>query len=243
MKIAVITPYYQESIGFLRQCHQSVLAQNIFVDHFFVADGFPNEALMNWNIKHISLPEAHADYGNTPRGIGSILANIEGYDFISYLDADNWFHPNHLSSLLSLYEETKADVCSSFRTFHTNDGIELPIQEKDELSLNHIDTSCFLIHRNAFDALDVWLKMPKMLSPFGDRIFLAGLKNKNYKFASSKQKTVAYRSQWKAHYLAAKMEPPVGSKGNAFIESYKWLLTINGMKETVAKLGFVPLPL
>ena len=112
MKIAVITPYYKESTEVLHQCHQSVLTQNVSADHFFVSDGFPNVELMKWNIKHISLPQSHTDFGNTPRGIGSLVANIEGYDFIAYLDADNWFHSNHLSSLLNLHEETKADICS-----------------------------------------------------------------------------------------------------------------------------------
>ncbi|MBU3607074.1 glycosyltransferase [Polynucleobacter nymphae] len=241
MKIAVITPYYQESIEVLRQCHQSVLTQNIAADHFFVADGFPNEELMKWNIKHISLPQAHADSGNTPRGIGSILADIEGYDFISYLDADNWFHPNHLSSLLNLYEETKADICTSIRTIHTNDGFELSVEESAEIQLDHVDTSCYLLHRNAFDALDIWLKMPKILSPVCDRIFLAGLLHKKYKIISTRQKTVAFRSQYKAHYLAANIEAPPGSKENVGQVPHEWLLTTTGMNEAVARLGFNPL--
>jgi glycosyltransferase involved in cell wall biosynthesis len=241
MKIAVITPYYKESTEVLYQCHQSVLTQNISADHFFIADGFPNEELMKWNVKHISLPQAHADNGNTPRGIGSILADIEGYDFISYLDADNWFHPNHLSSLLNLYQETKADICFSFRTIHTYDGIDLSIQDDDEASLEHIDTSCYFLHRTAFDALDIWLKMPKILSPICDRIFLAGLKHKKYKFAPTKAKTVAFRSQYKSHYLRANIEPPLNAKENVGRVEYDWLLSIAGMKEAVAKLGFVPL--
>lgn len=241
MKIAVITPYYKESTEVLHQCHQSVLTQNISADHFFVADGFPNEELMKWNVRHISLPQAHADLGNTPRGIGSVLADIEGYDFISYLDADNWFHPNHLSSLLNLYEETKADICTSFRTIHANDGVELSVQDPSDLSLAHVDTSCYFLHRNSFNSLDIWLKMPKILSPVGDRIFLAGLKHKKYKFASTKQKTVAYRSQYKGHYLSANIAPPPDSKENPGKVPYEWLLTVAGMKETVEKLGFVPL--
>jgi glycosyltransferase involved in cell wall biosynthesis len=241
MKIAVITPYHKESIEVLRQCHQSVLTQNISADHFFVADGFPNEELMKWSIKHVSLPQAHADNGNTPRGIGSILADIEGYDFISYLDADNWFHPTHLSSLLNLYEETNADICTSFRTIHANDGIELLIQESDELSLNHVDTSCYFLHRNAFGALDIWLKMPKILSPICDRIFFAGIKHKKYKISSTKQKTVAFRSQYKSHYLNGNIEPPPGAKENVGKVPYDWLRSVAGMKETVSRLGFVPL--
>ena len=241
MKIAVITPYYKESIEFLRQCHQSVLAQNVSADHFFVADGFPNEEVMKWNIKHITLPQTHADYGDAPRGIGSVLADVEGYDFIAYLDADNWFHPNHLSSLLNLYEETKADVCTSFRSFHTLEGIEMLVSEINENTLDHVDTSCFLLHRNTFDALYIWLKMPKILSPVCDRFFLAGLRHYKYKFASTKRKTVAFRSQYKVHYLAVNMEPPPNYKENTEKIPLDWLLTLDGMKETVARLGFVPI--
>ena len=240
MKIAVITPYYKESIEVLRQCHQSVLTQNISADHFFIADGFPNEELMSWNIKHISLPQAHADYGDTPRGIGSMLADVEGYDFIAYLDADNWFHPNHLSSLLNLYEETKADVCTSFRTFHTLEGIEMPIYEAVEQAFNHVDTSCFLLHRNAFDALDIWLKMPQYLHIIGDQVFFHGLKSKKYRIVSTRKKTVAYRSSFKPHYLAANIEPPPSSRDKSS-SYYQRLSSIAGIKEVVERLGFIPI--
>jgi glycosyltransferase involved in cell wall biosynthesis len=240
MKIAVITPYYKEKTEILAQCHQSVLTQSISADHFFVSDGFPNTELKNWNIKHVLLPEAHGDFGDTPRGIGSILANVEGYDFITYLDADNWMHPDHLSSLYSLWEESKADVCTAFRTFHTINREELPISEKDEQLLNHVDTNCYFLHRNTFEALDIWLKMPKALHAIGDRIFYSGLKSKKYRFAHTKKKTLAYRSLWKAHYTAAKLDPPVESKENIGEEPYKWLNTLAGIRETVEKLGFVP---
>ena len=103
MKIAVITPYYKEPIAYLRKCYESVLSQGTKADHFFIADGFPNPELMSWDIKHISLSESHQDNGNTPRGIGAILATAEGYDFIAFLDADNWFHPNHINSMIELW--------------------------------------------------------------------------------------------------------------------------------------------
>jgi glycosyltransferase involved in cell wall biosynthesis len=240
MRIAVITPYYKEKTEVLLQCHQSVLTQSISADHFFVSDGFPNTELIKWNVKHVSLPEAHGDFGDTPRGIGSLLANVEGYDFITYLDADNWMHTDHLSSLFSLWENTKADVCTSFRTFHTITGIEMPISERDEQLLNHVDTSCYFLHRNTFEACDIWLKMPKVLHAIGDRVFYSGLKSKKYRFAHTKQKTIAYRSQYKGHYLSANMEPPQDCKEIVGKESREWLLTLAGIRETVAKLGFIP---
>ena len=239
-KIAVITPYYQESTEVLLQCYQSVQSQEMAADHFFIADGFPKKELCRWNVKHIPLPQSHSDNGNTPRGIGSFLAASEGYDFIAYLDADNWFHPNHLSSLLDLWERTKADICSSFWTYHCLDGTPLNIRELDEVSLKHIDTSCLLLHSSAFASLDIWLKMPKQLSPVCDRVFLAGLRNMKYRFASTKLKTVAFRSQYKSHYLGAKLDPPINSKENVSKEPAEWLRTIEGTRETIRKLGFFP---
>src|SRR5271170_4341899 len=100
-RIAVITPYYKEPLAMLRHCHESVLAQDVGADHFLIADGFPSVDFTDAHVKHIALPHAHSDNGNTPRGVGSLLADAEGYDFIAFLDADNWFHPGHLSSLIT----------------------------------------------------------------------------------------------------------------------------------------------
>jgi glycosyltransferase involved in cell wall biosynthesis len=33
-RIAVVTPYYKEPLEWLRQCHDSVLAQEVPADHF-----------------------------------------------------------------------------------------------------------------------------------------------------------------------------------------------------------------
>ena len=121
-RIAVITPYCQEPTEILRQCHDSVLRQQVPCDHVMIADGFPNAEVAGWAVRHVILPVAHADVGNTPHSVGSLLADAEGYDFIAYLDADNWYRPDHLSSLVQLYEVTKAPVCCAWRTFHRPDG-------------------------------------------------------------------------------------------------------------------------
>lgn len=242
MKIAVITPYYKEPLSFLKKCYESVLSQGIEADHFFIADGFPNSEIMNWKIKHISLSESHQDNGNTPRGIGAMLASAEGYDFIAYLDADNWFHPNHIQSMVELWNKTQADVCCSFTSIHTLDGDEMVgLQASDQLNFQHVDTSCYLMHRNSFDALSIWLDMPKILSPVCDRIFFAGLKHKKYKLAFTQLRSVAFRSQYKGDYLAARIPPPPNAKENVADKAEQYLLSLDGVRETVNKLGFYPL--
>jgi glycosyltransferase involved in cell wall biosynthesis len=240
-KIAVITPYYKEPTSILLQCIQSVFTQTIAADHFMVADGFPNQEIARESIKHLVLPQSHADNGNTPRGIGSLLAASEGYDFIAFLDADNWYHSQHLSSLLELHEITGAKICASYRTFHTIEGAELNIEEFDEINLQHVDTSCLFLAKDAFDVLDVWLNIPKNLSTICDRVFFKNLIHKGYSFASTKRKTVAFRSQYADHYRAAGLPPPDGAKENVAGDAFVWLSSEYGKRQVINRLGFYPI--
>jgi len=75
MKIAIITPYFKESLDILKQCYNSFVAQQVNADHYSVADGFPRNEINSWEVKHIILEKSHDDNGNTPRGIGSKIAS------------------------------------------------------------------------------------------------------------------------------------------------------------------------
>jgi glycosyltransferase involved in cell wall biosynthesis len=241
-RIAVVTPYYREPVEVLAQCHRSVVAQDVAADHFMIADGHPLDIVDGWDVSHIKLPRSHGDNGNTPRGLASVLAGSEGYDFVTYLDADNWYHAGHLSSLLQLWEQRRAPACTSFRTFHDAAGDDLGISEADEDALQHVDTSCLLLHRSAFDCLSLWLDMPKILSPIGDRVFLAGLLHRKVAIASTQLRSVAFRSQYAIHYAAANRPTPDGAKTaemNAAALSY--LATAEGISQCVDAIGFWPL--
>ena len=241
MKIAIITPYFKESLNILEQCHNSVLAQEISTDHYFIADGFPRSEINAWKVKHIILEKSHDDNGNTPRGIGSRTARELNYDFISYLDADNWFHKDHLKSLINLHNNTKVNICCSKRTFHHMNGEDLNISEMPEDKFEHVDTSCFLIHNSAFEVTKIWEKMPKILSPICDRIFYKSIIiHKKYSVAFSNLRTVAFRSQYLSHYKTANQRPPENLKGLIGRESYDWLKTEVGKKISKETLGFYP---
>jgi hypothetical protein len=241
MKIAIITPYFKESLDILKQCYNSVLTQQVNADHYFIADGFPRNEISSWKVKHIILEKSHDDNGNTPRGIGSNIARELNYDFISYLDADNWFHKDHLKSLINLYNNTKANICCSKRTFHHMNGEDLNISEMPEDKFEHVDTSCFLIHNSAFEVTKIWEKMPKILSPICDRIFYKSIIiNKKYSIAFSNLRTVAFRSQYLSHYKTANQQAPKNLKGLIGRESYEWLKTEIGKKISKETLGFWP---
>src|SRR5207248_9274988 len=75
-----ITPYYKETRALLEQCIGPVWSQTIRADHILVADGFPQDWIDQTNVRHVRLDRAHADWGNTPRCIGALMAAAEGYD-------------------------------------------------------------------------------------------------------------------------------------------------------------------
>jgi hypothetical protein len=244
LKIAVITPYFKEPINILKECHLSVVSQksDASITHFLIADGFHLDEINSWEARHISLPRSHDDNGNTPRGIGSIQAIKEGYDFITFLDADNWFHQNHLQSMLDKWIESKSPVICSLRTYHQLNGKQILFEEPDENSLYHVDTSCFFLHKDSFDIIDIWLKMPNSLGPLCDRIFMSAIKWKNYSIGFSKKRTVAFRSQYLFHYLLSKTEVSLKLKSlDCLNHALDYLQSKDGKVACEKIMGFWPL--
>ena len=241
-RIAVITPYHREPPEMLARCHQSVLAQAPAADHIIVADGFPRPEPAGWKARHVVLPQEHGDFGATPRGIGSMLADVEGYDFVAYLDADNWYLPGHLESLLELHTRSGSPVCASLRSFHDANGAALAVTEGAEDALQHVDTNCFFVHRSAFHVFPAWLRMPRQLVAMSDRVFLAALRKERLAVTSTQQRTVAYLTLHELHYRLAGLEPPPGAKpGTITRAAFEWLLTKEGVDESFRRLGFWPL--
>lgn len=242
-RVAVITPYYQEKTEVLEKCHLSVLAQKVDATHFMIADGHPKSVVDEWNVVHTRLHKSHGDNGNTPRAIGGFLAQSEGFDYLAYLDADNWFHDGHLDSLIELQVREEAHVCCSMRTFHDLNGTEM-VGLKDPIDENrsHVDTSCYLIHKSAFSyCLPIWVNMPRQLSPVCDKIFFTGLKHFRLRISHSGLRTVAFRSQYPFHYQLSGFPVPENSKFAVTVEPKTWLLSLEGVKECIERLGFYPL--
>src|ERR1700731_4980422 len=104
MRYAIITPYHEESRDQLERCIRSVSAQTVPTDHIIVADGRPQDWIDATGARHLRLDRAHGDYGNTPRGLGAMLAIAERYDGIGLLDADNWLEPEHVAACVATFK-------------------------------------------------------------------------------------------------------------------------------------------
>jgi hypothetical protein len=205
--IAVITPYCKESLPKLHRCHQSVISQDRNVRHFMIADGYPQLELNQWNITHIELPQAHGDNGNTPRGIGGMIALAQGFDALLYLDADNWFAEGHIQSMRHAQHHTGASVVCSWRTIVLPDGTVVEGLDPEDKKKTHVDTSCYMITREVAFLASLWARMPQKLGPICDRIFLGNAAEAEPNIAWTHRPTVYFESNYMLHYRMAQKRP------------------------------------
>ncbi len=211
MKVAVITPYYNTPDEWLLKCHQSVKAQTHPCTHVLIADGRPQPMVDTLEAQHLRLPVNIGDYGDTPRGLGSVLAISQGFDAIAYLDADNWYSPEHIATLVALHEKSGAAVISSARNLHRLDGTLLG-RCSETNGETFVDTNCYFLTRVAFPIVPVWWMMESWMHAIDDRVVLMQIKQAGLTLAHSSLPTVAYRTAFKFHYERFGETPPPGTK-------------------------------
>jgi glycosyltransferase involved in cell wall biosynthesis len=220
-KYVFITPYFREDRVLIERCIDSVKNQSIMCDHIVIADGFPQNWIDELGVRHLKLDLSHSDYGNTPRGLGALLAVAEQYDGIGFLDADNWLESNHLQLCLeaaaeSEWGESGCDFLIAQRYFRRFDETILPIKEEPD----HVDTNCFFFLRGSFSYLPHWALQPKCLAALGDRCFYKLISSKNLNFSSTGMPSVNYFSNWASHYLACGENPPPSSKQHFILKKF-----------------------
>lgn len=190
--VAVVTPYYREEPSVLRQCHESVLAQTYPCLHVLVADGEPRRRLSRWQAHHVVLPVSHGDIGSTPRLIGAYHAIGLGVEAVAFLDADNWYAPEHIAGLMAAREREGAAFVSSSRLLCRLDGSPMgPCPLIDPESF--IDTNCMLFGREAFPLLHHWVLMPDYGHLIGDRILLHHVRRSGLRRSHVPEASVYYR--------------------------------------------------
>src|SRR4029078_2171531 len=133
-----------------------------------VSDGFPQDWLDQADVRHIRLGRSHRDYGNTPRGIGALLAVSEGYEGIGRLDAANWYESFHVEECCrAAAKERHPDLVVARRRLRLADGTATNLAEEPA----HGDTSCYWFLEGSFHLLHYWAIMPTNIAPVCDRLF------------------------------------------------------------------------
>jgi hypothetical protein len=232
----VVTPYYREERRLLERCMAGVRGQTVPTEHLLVADGFAQDWIDGAGVRHLRLDRAHGDYGNTPRGVGAVLAVAEGYDAIALLDADNWFEPTHVESCLAAAISRPGKVCDfviARRNLMRPD--ETRIDLADEPINEHIDTNCYFFLPGSYHLLHLWATMPPEVSSVGDRVFFSALRAHNLVAAVVEKATVNYHAMFEVFYRAVGEIAPAGAKpaidGAPVLE---WLASLDDRRHAVA---------
>lgn len=220
MKVVVVTPYHREPPSVLQRCIDSVAAQTVPSIHYMVADGFPSEVVEKAargrpeQCRHIVLDRAHADFGNTPRAMGALLAITEQEpDAVAFLDADNWYDASHVKECRAAARGVKdADWVIAQRRLVRPDGSVLA--ENFERPGGHVDTSCYFLLRGAFHAIPQWILQPPIAKKYCDVFFLNLLADQQLNVAVTSTATVNYTTLWKIHYEMKGEDPPQEAKPN-----------------------------
>ena len=160
---------------------------------------------------HIVLQRNYRDYGNTPRLIGCYNAiTAQDADAIAFLDADNWYYPDHLRSLSAIATNTQLDAVASARMLHRLDGtpmIKCPTVD----GIGYIDTSCMMVFRPAFRHLIAWVLQGQDQAAETDQFLWRLLRDSGVRMAFVDRPTVAYRTRHQVHYDQARETVPPGA--------------------------------
>jgi hypothetical protein len=164
-RYAIITPYHKEDRRLLQRAIDSVGNQTVPTDHFPIADGFPQDWIDGEGVRHVKLDREHGCGGNTPRGVGALIAIAEEYDGIGMLDADNWLDHDHVQTCVEAAKSCEGGaihcdyVIAQWRLRRPDETI-LPWPEEP----GHIDTGRFFFFRGCIqrhsllghDAPGIW---------------------------------------------------------------------------------------
>lgn len=206
MRVAIISAYHGERLEIIRRCHDSVLAQSHPTDHILIGDGKSHDTIDDWHCQHVRLPEAHRDYGDTPRAIGTVMAYTQGYDALCWVDADNWLEPDHVARAVELSQGRL--VVTMPRFLRWPDGSELGVcTESDGENFN--DTNCYFLPR-AYMPFGASWAFKETDPAVGDRHVWNTLRTASK--ARSDKATINYTTTIAMHYLERGLVPPPEAK-------------------------------
>jgi hypothetical protein len=206
-KICVVTPYFQTPLEWLCQANDSVRNQSIEAHHLLICDGSPPAQIPAFYGTHILLARNYQDYGNTPRLIGCYNAITQGADAIAFLDADNWYQPDHLQALMEFATAHRLDACASARTLTRLDGsflMKCPVVNGNP----YIDTSCLLVMKSAFQHMIAWTLSTQEIAAVMDQEVWKHMQNNGARLGFLDRPSVCYRTRHASHYRLAGEAPP-----------------------------------
>ena len=218
--ISIVMPTYNRPIE-LRRAVLSVLNQEhkdwklyIIGDHCPVLDEMMEKEVIfhDHRIHYWNLPENTKEGGTTPRNYA--LRMLVTTEYVAYLDDDNYWLSDHLSSLWALMNASGSDESSKSASFvfssFTSEVFQIICKEPIRY---RIDTSCILHKRSLLEKYGYWRKQSEVGYAHDFEIVSRWVGGKE-PWAASKKPTLWYQNShqdMKAIYEAypdQKIPPP-----------------------------------
>lgn len=171
--VGVITPAYLEGLQVLHQNIRSVQQQErIFPwQHLVVWDGITNlecndqTPAANETACFLKVRYNHNDYGDYIRRLGTKLAIKQNSTAVTYLDADNFWSPNHWATVSQTRANSQKNIIISGRRLIHENG-----KETDDFTKDFFDTNTITLFGEAKKIGLLWGRYPREMSLVGDRI-------------------------------------------------------------------------
>ena len=189
--------------------------------HFMVADGFPNEEIDHWKVQHCKLPPLQ-NFGNTPRCVGAVCAKTLGFDALLFLDADNWFEPDHIETLISIQHQYQVQVVTATLYLRREDGSLLGLSGESD-GVNFADPNSLMLMREIFSVNMFWV-FNNVVGPGCDRLLWKEILKLGYTHAHSTKPTVNYVTTYAPHYTSMGERPPKNAKVLIEAEDHQYRL-------------------
>ena len=165
MLVTIITPVTGNPL--MQQAIQSVQDQDYpHIEHLIMIDGQEREVAARAVLETIEFkkPQTHIHClpystgedgfnGHRIYGMSTFLANG---DYLVFLDEDNWFDPQHISSLVQLVQEKNLDWAYALRKIIDENGEHITNDNCESLgkwptfknNYHHVDTNCYFLKKH-----------------------------------------------------------------------------------------------
>ena len=240
MKIAAVTSYFNEPDEMLKRCMDSVQAQTIATDHFLISNGPKRDLIARNDLIHVSVGKTHRNFANTPRAIGAMMAISRDYDALFFLDPNYTIEPNHVSACLtSAVDDPSVDYVIASQKYLRPNGSQLQFREDPLHQI--LGLNCLFLFPGSYHLVPILNLIPKQLSIFGDRIFLAALTYHRLKFSIAFTNSVNQYSMNHKLYTHLNEGPIFEGNDSDLTEVNDWLSKLTKHENDLLsrRLGFV----
>jgi hypothetical protein len=121
-----------------------------------------------------------------------------------------------------------APVCHAARTLHRRDGTLMPLVQRGDND-DHVDTSCLLLTKDAFELLAFWGSYPRPLSAIDDRMFWRSISWTRSAHGLLGRAHVPLRASHEGFFRALREPPPPGIRPDVDLAAIgRWFDTLSG---------------